>query len=239
MDSDFLDHYHTMIEDHCQKSGLCNCYVFQNHQKTFFCADNRRSRYFQGIRLKIQGVEHAQDCSVSRDGQRHRHGSGHLKADGLFQIVAMEKEVQASNVHQHTFGERECLADKSSQALPECIIPALYMSCFTCFFAHCCMLLFWNDSLIYFPKICIAMPRSIRFWNRIPQFTTVIFTSISNCSSNNLSLFLHNTIYIQDLFDFLNTNDHSSSKSNVVASGSFALGSTSVSLNGGNLSAFF
>src|SRR5258705_5967321 len=52
-------------------------------------------------------------------------------------------------------------------------------------------------------------------------------------------VFLHNAIHIQDLFVFLKTNDHNSSNSNIVASGSFASGSTSVSLNGGNSSAFF
>src|SRR5438094_4797660 len=80
-------------------------------------------------------------------------GSGYLKADGPFQIVAMKKQVQTSNMHQRRFRERERFSNKSSQALPECIIPALYMSCLTCFLAHCCMLLFWNNCLICSPKI--------------------------------------------------------------------------------------
>src|SRR2546429_2279879 len=80
-------------------------------------------------------------------------GSGYLKADGPFQIVAMKKQVQTSNMHQRRFRERERFSNKSSQALPECIIPALYMICLTCFLAHCCMLLFWNNCLICSPKI--------------------------------------------------------------------------------------
>src|SRR5215475_6541666 len=52
-------------------------------------------------------------------------------------------------------------------------------------------------------------------------------------------VFLHNAIHIQDLFIFLKTNDHNSSNSNIVASGSFGSGSTSVSLKGGNSSTFF
>src|SRR5437763_12505807 len=52
-------------------------------------------------------------------------------------------------------------------------------------------------------------------------------------------VFLHNAIHIQDLFTFFITNDHNSSNSNIVDFGSFASGSTSVSLNGGNSSAFF
>src|SRR6266481_2030334 len=52
-------------------------------------------------------------------------------------------------------------------------------------------------------------------------------------------VFLHNAIHIQDLFTFFITNDHNSSNSNIVAFGSSASGSTSVSLNGSNSSAFF
>src|SRR5882757_2614818 len=52
-------------------------------------------------------------------------------------------------------------------------------------------------------------------------------------------VFLHNAIHIQDLFAFFKTNDHNSSNSNIVAVGSFTSGLTSVSLNGGNSSAFF
>src|SRR5947199_8050980 len=80
--------------------------------------------------------------AVDRDiDGRVREGSGYLKGDGPFQIVAMKKQVQTSNMHQCRFRERERFANKSSQTLPQCIIPALDMSCFTCFFAHCCMLL--------------------------------------------------------------------------------------------------
>jgi len=77
----------------------------------------------------------------------------------------MEKQVQTSNVHQQRFGEGERFANKTTQALPERIIPALHMSGFICFLADCCMLLFWNDRLVGCPKICVAMSCSIGFWN--------------------------------------------------------------------------
>jgi hypothetical protein len=40
-------------------------------------------------------------------------GSGSHEADSPFQIVAMQKEVEASSMHQRRFGERECFANKS------------------------------------------------------------------------------------------------------------------------------
>src|SRR5205823_9671273 len=46
-------------------------------------------------------------------------------------------------------------------------------------------------------------------------------------------------IHIQALFAFFKTNDHSSSNSSIVASGSFTSGLMSVSLNGGNTASFF
>jgi hypothetical protein len=38
-------------------------------------------------------------------------------------------------MHYIRFGEREIFSHKATQTLPQRIIPALYMSCFTCFFA--------------------------------------------------------------------------------------------------------
>src|SRR5580765_6003615 len=52
-------------------------------------------------------------------------------------------------------------------------------------------------------------------------------------------VFLQRAIHIHTLFIFLNTNDHNSSNSNVVASGSFGSGVTNVFLKGGSFAAFF
>ena len=54
----------------------------------------------------------------------------------------MEEEIQTDNVHCATFRERKRLSNKSSETLPQCIIPALYMSCFTCFLASLSQLIF-------------------------------------------------------------------------------------------------
>src|SRR2546429_2047430 len=52
-------------------------------------------------------------------------------------------------------------------------------------------------------------------------------------------VFLQRAIHIHTLFTFLNTNDHNSSNSRVVAFGSFGSGAINVSLKGGSLAAFF
>ena len=52
-------------------------------------------------------------------------------------------------------------------------------------------------------------------------------------------VFLQRAIQIHTLFAFLNTNDHNSSNSKMVASGSSGSGATNVSLKGGSWAAFF
>ncbi len=84
-------------------------------------------------------------------------GSGSNEADDPFRIVAMEKQVQTSHMHQQRCGEGERFANKTTQGLPECILPALHMSGFICFLADDCKLFFWNDRLVGCPKICVAM----------------------------------------------------------------------------------
>ena len=75
--------------------------------------------------------------------------------------------------------ERERFPNETSQPLPQGVIPALDMSCLTCFLPHCCMLLLWNDCLIGSPKIGVAMSCSIRFWNGFLEYATGLFTTIS------------------------------------------------------------
>src|SRR6266576_6072 len=52
-------------------------------------------------------------------------------------------------------------------------------------------------------------------------------------------VFLQRAIQIHTLFNFLNTNDHNSSNSNIVAFGSFGSGAINVFLKGGSFAAFF
>jgi hypothetical protein len=69
----------------------------------------------------------------------------------------MEKELQTSIVHHQQFGEGQSFTKKTSQALPERVIPALHMGCFNCFFSRGSVLLFRNDSLVDLPKIVVAV----------------------------------------------------------------------------------
>jgi hypothetical protein len=73
----------------------------------------------------------------------------------------MEKELQTSIVHHQRFGEGQRFTNKTSQALPERVIPALHMSRFARFFSRCCVLLFRNDSLVGLPKIALAVTCTI------------------------------------------------------------------------------
>src|SRR2546429_234543 len=52
-------------------------------------------------------------------------------------------------------------------------------------------------------------------------------------------VFLQRAIHIHTLFAFLNTNDHNSSNSIIVALGSSGSGATNVSFKGGSFAAFF
>src|SRR6266699_5190660 len=105
----------------------------------------------------------------------------------LFTVVAMEKEIQARNVHEQGFRERKRFTYKTSQPLPQRVIPTLHMSGFPGFLSHSGVLLFWNDRLIGLPKIRVAVPGTIGWWNGLPQATTCLFASISYCVSNHLT----------------------------------------------------
>ena len=48
-------------------------------------------------------------------------------------VVSMEKEVQASFLHRQILRESKRFADKTSEALPKCLVPALSVSGFACF----------------------------------------------------------------------------------------------------------
>ena len=64
------------------------------------------------------------------------HGSGSCQEDTALQIVAMQKQVQTSNVHTLRFGERERFTNKTAKTLSKRAIPSLDMGCFTCFLAY-------------------------------------------------------------------------------------------------------
>jgi hypothetical protein len=52
------------------------------------------------------------------------YGSGSHEHDGPFAVVAMEKEEQTRMVHEQRCGERKRFAHKTSQTLPQRLVPA-------------------------------------------------------------------------------------------------------------------
>ncbi len=95
-------------------------------------------------------------------------GSGSHEHDSPFTVVAMEKERETRMVHEQRFGERERLAHETSQPLSQGVIPALHMSGFPSFLSDGAVLLFWNDRLIGLPKIGVAVPGTVSWWNGPP-----------------------------------------------------------------------
>ncbi len=151
------------------------------------------TRFLGGGAMSLTLRAYGTGSTVSNTGStEHTYcpiGSGSYEVDSPFLIIAMEEEDQARNMHNYSFRERESITDKTSISLTKRIIPALYMCCFTCFFAYLGKLLFWNYYLISTPKIRKTMSSSLFFWNSIPQLLTSILTSISYRVSNNLSCF--------------------------------------------------
>ena len=127
------------------------------------------AHYHQLIAHALSGI--SQDLgerAIALDARVTVFGSGSFEDADPFQIIAMEEEIQASIVHKQRFGKRESFSDKTTKTLAKCIIPALYMSRFTCFLAYRCMLFFWNHCLICTPKITVTVSSTISFGNRFP-----------------------------------------------------------------------
>src|SRR3989442_14796658 len=61
------------------------------------------------------------------------------------------------------------------------------MSSFPSFLSHSGVLLFWNNLLIRLPKIRVAVPSTVGWWNGLPQAMTRLFAAISHRGSNHLT----------------------------------------------------
>ncbi len=67
------------------------------------------------------------------------------------------------------------------------VIPALHMRCFPAFLSHRAVLLFWNNRLRGLPKVRVAVPGPVGWWNGLPQAATRLFASISHGVSHDLT----------------------------------------------------
>ena len=84
-------------------------------------------------------------------------------------------------------GERH--AHKTSETLPQGVIPPLDMGSFSRLFSHSGMLFLWDHRLIRCPEVCEAMTSTIEIWNGLPQPLTRLFTSIPNRIGHHLTRF--------------------------------------------------
>src|SRR5260370_11665728 len=84
-------------------------------------------------------------------------------------------------MHYIRFRERESFSHKTIQTLPQCIIPALYMSCFTCFLPNWIVLVLRYDTFVDTIKVCEAFPTAIGQW---PTFRSLEngFLEMNDCS---------------------------------------------------------
>ena len=84
----------------------------------------------------------------------------------------MQKEAQTQLMHRIGFGERQTLSDETSKPLPQSVVPSFDMRRQASLFAHCRMLLRRDDQLVGFPKVTVAMSRSILGRDLLPEFVT-------------------------------------------------------------------
>ena len=106
--------------------------------------------------------------------------SGSFEKDSPVEIVAMQKEEEASLVHDLGLGKGQRHAHKTGEALAQRVIPALHMSGLSRLFAHSRVLLLGNHASIYFQKVRKAMTLAILLRNRLPQPLTRLFTPLPN-----------------------------------------------------------
>ena len=114
-------------------------------------------------------------------------GSGSLEQDSPIYIVAMEKEEKTRLVHHDGLGKRQRHAYKTSEALPQCVIPALHVSGLSRLFAHGCMLLLRDHRRVCCPEIREAVTSTIAVWDGLPQPLTRLFAPIPHRISDYLT----------------------------------------------------
>src|SRR6266700_6081813 len=87
-------------------------------------------------------------------------GSCSCEKDSPVSIIAMEKEEQASLMHDLRLGKGEGHAHKTSETLAQRVIPPLHMGRFSRLFSHRKVLLLWDHRPVRRPEIreAVALP---------------------------------------------------------------------------------
>ena len=133
------------------------------------------------------------------------------------------------------FGKRQRAADKTSQPLPQCIIPSFHMRCFACFLTNRLMFLAQQTKYLFvrFPKVAERGTVSIGCGYPRPQSPTAFFATVNNEVGNNLACAATQSYPNPSFVFFVSTNDHNSSNSSTSSGCASANGGIS-----GNESAF-
>src|SRR2546421_7581120 len=86
---------------------------------------------------------------------------GYMKARAFSWLYRCKNRCRQNIMHYIRFGERESFSHKATQTLQQCIIPALYMSCFTCFLANWIALILRDDTFVDTIKVCETFSAAI------------------------------------------------------------------------------
>ena len=98
----------------------------------------------------------------------------------------MEKEEQASLMHDLGLGKGERHAHKTSETLAQRVIPPLHMGRFSGLFAYRHMLFLRDHFPGRRPEIREAVTSTISLWNGLPQLLTRLFAPIPNRVGDHL-----------------------------------------------------
>src|SRR5437588_6397 len=98
----------------------------------------------------------------------------------------MEKEEQASLMHDLRLGKGEGHAHKTSETLAQRVIPPLHMGGFSRLFSHRKVLFLWDHRSVCRPEIREAVSSAISLWNGLPQALARLFAPIRNCVGDHL-----------------------------------------------------
>jgi len=126
----------------------------------------------QGMAVTSESLSAAHVQSVPGYVFGTNKGSGSIVGESQGIIVVMQKESQTQFVHRIGLGKRETISDEASELLPQSIVPSLNMGREAGLFARRSMLLRRDDQRVSFPKVTVAMSRSIPGWYLLPQFLT-------------------------------------------------------------------
>lgn len=99
----------------------------------------------------------------------------------------MDKEFEVKWMHDIAFRKRKGFSNKTTHALPQRVVPPLYMAGFTSFLTHPLMLCAVQDFSISLPKVRKRPGGLIGLGHLVPELLTTLFTALSHKIRNHLT----------------------------------------------------